>query len=289
MQQSKRKLGALLLLLFLCAFLHGCSDDTVIPVDFPWEEESLPALGALGEEFAEIPVEITLPPEEPVLDEEGNEIPSPAPTTYVYNEMENSGSAVEQYVALLTGPDYEFAIVNAAGKLVDPPDYTEEEGFVVLSRANIHTQTMLRFTVLWEPGICTINLYRVDALEARTDTEEPRREISPTGEVSRQSGSSSGSSAGGGGSGMAAEEVVTFFQNLSPATLGLEGEGMADYHIYYMDGKVLINGNTCSRVRIYTTSYPEESNAFLGTFLVSNGGQIYKHDIETDTMIELSR
>ena len=289
MHRQKRQFCAVFLLLCLCAFLHGCSDETVIPIDFPWEEEALPALGALSEEFASIPVVATFPPEEPDLDEEGNEIPSPEPITYVYNDLENSGSAVEQYVALLTGPDYSFGIVNAAGRVVGPPDYTQEEGFVVLSRANVHTETMLRFTVLWEPGICTINLYRVDALEARTDPEEPRREISPTGEISRQDSSSSNASATSGGGAMTAEEVVSFFQNLSPSTLGLEGESMTEYHVYYMDGKVLVNGDPCSRVRIYTTSYPEESNAFIGTFLIGTSGQIYKHDIETDTMLELPR
>lgn len=288
MQRSPKTFAVLCILMGLLTLLSACGkkDETVIPMSFPFEEESLPALAAIGAEDSGVLVETIFPEDaETTLDEDGNEVPTVDPISYVYNELENSGVSVEKYVALLTGPDYEFGIVNAAGKSVPPPDYTQEEGFVVLSRGNISTQAMLRVTVIWELNACTINLYRVDALPARTDPSEPRREISPTGEV--VTADPAAAAAEGGKS---AEEVVRFFENISPSALGLPGETMAQYNVYYMDGKVLINGESCGRVRIYEISYPEESNHFMGTFLISaDSGRIYKHDAENDAMIELTK
>lgn len=289
MQKIKTPLALLCLLFLLCLALAGCKgkDTSTIPIDFEWEEDALPALGSVSEEYADAKVETTFPDEdkEPELDEEGNEIASVDPIVYSYSGLEDSGQAVSDYVDLLTSSEYSFGVVNSLGQMIDPPDFTAEKGLLVLSRGNLHTKKMLRFTIEWEPNECTVSVYRVDALPARTDPNEPIREISPTGEVITVENPNKPSSGG-----KAADDIVTTFENMTPAELGLPGESMDEYNVYYVDGQVLVNDEPCSRVRIYVTGYPEETNVFMGTFLMgSSSGRIYQHDTDTDEMTEIRR
>ncbi len=275
--------------------LSACGKEKTIPQIFLLENDHLPTLSVIGKEHAGKLVETNIPKElKPALDHRGEELPSTEPITYSYTQLEDSGDAVRRYVEILSGTEYGFGIVNAAGQSVPPPDYTQEEGFVVLSRANVLSKKMLRFTMIWEPGSCTINLYQVDGLPARTDPSEPKREISPSGEIIYEDPAIPKTNANStptmnSSAPMDAGDIVYFFERLSPSTLGLDGSNMEAYTVYYLEGKVTVNEERCSRVRIYSISYPEESNYFLGTFLISEqSGRLYKHDIDNDIMIELN-
>ncbi len=269
-RRTIRLLGFLLLLSLL---LVGCKKNNpdLGPSSYILEDESVPALCVVGDDFGIYEVL----EEEASLDEEGNPLPhDPSRQVHTYRELEHAGQTIEQYVAVLTDPKIGFGVVNAAGSAVPPPDYSQETGFVVLSRGDHETKKLLRLTITWEEAGCTVVANLMDALPARTAGEEQKN---ASNEISRSSTS-----------GMSAAEVVTFFEGLSPDALGLNGNDMSDYNVYYMDGKVMINGEACMRVRIYQHNPVAETNIFIGTFLVSgNQAHIFKHNPQSDKMEQL--
>jgi hypothetical protein len=189
---------------------------------------------------------------------------------YYYSELPNGGPDIQAYVeGLMTASDLDLNPVNAAGRSVPLPDFSQQEGFVLLSMADLDTECMLRVLVSWAGSSCIV---RVSIVEA----PRPSRGEAVDGLTS------------GGGS-LTAEETVSYFETLPPAVLGLEGDSMANYNIYYLDGKVLVNGEPCSRVRIYAESPPEGSNAYMGTFLVTSGrAHLYRLDLLTEEVVELN-
>lgn len=191
---------------------------------------------------------------------------------YYYSELPNGGLDIQTYVeGLMADSDLDLNPVNAAGRSVPLPDFSQQEGFVLLSMADLETECMLRVLVSWAGSSCIV---RVSIVEA----PRPSQGETADGSMSEVGGN------------LTAEETVSYFQKLSPAVLGLEGDSMDDYNIYYLDGKVLVNEEPCSRVRIYAESPPEGSNAYRGTFLVTgNRSHLYQLDLLTQEVVELSR
>ncbi|MBP1758512.1 MAG: hypothetical protein H6Q61_761, partial [Firmicutes bacterium] len=189
---------------------------------------------------------------------------------YEYSGLPGGGLDIQTYVeALMNTEGLDLNPVNSAARSVPLPDFTTNEGFALLSMANLDDENMLRVLVSWAGSTCII---RVSIVEAPRPSE---------GDPTPASMSTSG---------LSAEETVAFFQGLSPAVLGLEGEDMGAYNIYYLDGKVLVDDQPCSRVRIYAVSSPEGSNAYLGTFLVNGSRtQLYQLDLLTKKVIALNR
>lgn len=89
------------------------------------------------------------------------------------------------------------------------------------------------------------------------------------------------------GAAMTMWEAQNFLQELEPSVLGLEGESMEDYHIYAIDGSVLVNGQPCMRLNVYSRE-EGQSNEVAGIYLMSRDGQhLYLLDEEAKSVKEI--
>ena len=285
---KQRVRGLVSLLIFLCVFLllTSCKKEDGPPMSYQIGIYTVPSLHQILETEAIVLDSYTIPEEAvdsdnsaekgsgkglPVDSPSAEKSPVTAPLqVYEYSGLPGGGLDIQTYVeALMNTEGLDLNPVNSAARSVPLPDFTTNEGFVLLSMVNLDDENMLRVLVSWAGSTCII---RVSIVEAPRPSE---------GDPTPASMSTSG---------LSAEETVAFFQGLSPAVLGLEGEDMGAYNIYYLDGKVLVDDQPCSRVRIYAVSSPEGSNAYLGTFLVNGSRtQLYQLDLLTKKVIALNR
>jgi len=285
----KRGPQRLLFLLFLFIFpllLPACKKQDSPPMSYQIENYTIPSLHqVLGTDAVvldsfEIPeAEQESEEKDGIDDRKGTPGSSPAPESvaatvpqqvFYYSALPHGGLDVQTYVeGLMDTKGLDLNPVNAAARSVSLPDFSQNESFVLLSMADLDTERMLRVLVSWAGSSCIVRVSIVDA---------PRPSQGDAVNVPA-------STAGGS---LTAEETVDYFENLAPVVLGLEGNNMDAYNVYYLDGKVLVNGEPCSRVRIYSESPPEGSNAYVGTFLVAGSrAHLYRLDLLTEEVVEL--
>ena len=76
---------------------------------------------------------------------------------------------------------------------------------------------------------------------------------------------------------MTLASAVDHFKSISPASLGLSGASMEEYHIQSQDGVVMVDGAPCMQLRVYSNQNVEQTNEFMGSFLMtSDGAHIYR-------------
>ena len=294
-KQVPQRLLFLLFLLLVPLLLTACKKQDSPPMSYQIENYTIPSLHqVLGTDVGvldsfEIPEADEESEEKDGAEESKGTLGSnPSPESgaatvpqqvFYYSELPHGGLDVQTYAeGLMDTPDLDLNPVNAAARSVPLPDFTEEEGFVLLSMSDLNTERMLRVLLSWAGSSCIV---RVSIMDAPRPSQGDAVDIPTSAESGSPTSSASGS--------LTAKETVTYFQSLSPAVLGLEGDSMDAYNIYYLDGKVLVNDSPCSRVRIYAESPPEGSNAYVGTFLVAgNRAHLYRLDLLTEEVVELN-
>lgn len=215
----------------LCLPLAACGDEAGAPeppAAYEIGGEHIPSLDeSLGEEGYELTAA-----EAPV---EGAE---PEAYQYTYAGLPSGGLAVGEYAALLTGEDYGFEPVDGTGGAAEAPDYTAEEGAVVLARPAEEEGRILRLSLAWTATGCTVELER------------------PAGSVARPAQP------------MTNNDAVAFLKELSPTQLGLEGESMGPYLVYPVEGQVLVDGVPCLRLNVYLRD-GAQVNRIVGTYMLT--------------------
>ncbi len=285
-QVLHQRLLFLLLLLSFSLLLAACQGQDAPLMSYQINDYTIPSLHqVLGTDVGVLD-SYEIPEEDPNGDgddgadaRKGTPVSTSAPESgtdpmpqqvYYYSELPHGGLDVQTYVeGVMAAQGLDLNPVNAAARSVPLPDFSQEEGFVLLSMADLNTERMLRVLVSWAGSSCIVKVSMAEA-------PRPSQGDAAEGLASAASGS------------LSAKETVTYFQGLPPAVLGLEGNSMETYHIYYLDGRVLVNGEPCSRVRIYADSLPEGSNAYMGTYLVTgNRAHLYRLDLVTEEVVEL--
>ena len=180
-----------------------------------------------------------------------------AENQYAYDKLASGGDAVSQYVGSLTSGDDAFSVVDENGAQTAPPDYTAETGTVILARAASESGRILRMEISWTAADCRITLTR------------------PTGEI-----------AGAAADPMTNDEAVAYLQGLKPAELDLPGSSMKGYHIYPVDGMVLVNGAACLKLQICQVDKASGSNRIAGIYLLS-ADKVHLYRLENDGVTEL--
>ena len=87
---------------------------------------------------------------------------------------------------------------------------------------------------------------------------------------------------------MTTAEVVSYIEHLSPSVLGLEGDSMDDYELFASESIILVDGRTCTQVRVYGDG-PAGTNEIKGIYFLSRDGKryLYRYDEETNTVEQL--
>lgn len=185
---------------------------------------------------------------------------------YAYTKLEETGDIVSRYAAFLTGADVGFSVSDGQGAEAEPPDYTQAQGEVFMTRPSVVEDHLLQVSVSWEEEAIYITLTRPEG--AAQPEEEPEPEN------------------------MTNDDLINYLKGLSPARLGLTGQSMNDYQLYPQDGAVRVNGVPCRKVQVYHLRIPddgdqdEEFNEIAGIYLITGDCQhIYR--LENGTVQEM--
>ncbi len=214
---------------------------------------------------------------------------------YTYDGLTDSGTVAQNYVAELTSEENGFVVVDENYVQAHQPDYTAEEDQVLLaktleegssqeeetsetsSEASSESQDsedegsvedqegeLLTIQVAWMPGQCMVTV----------GTDQGTIQLAEDGETVVP---------------MSENEMVDYFNSLTPQELGLPGDSMDEYEVYPMGGNVLVDGRPCVKIQVYNRNNAEDTNQFEGLYLMSSGGEyIYQVDMATGKAIQLS-
>jgi len=179
---------------------------------------------------------------------------------YVYSDLSETGPTVEQYVQRLTDVEAGFFLCdNEGNETEEAPDFTLEEGEVILHRALEEEDACVELVIHWTEDTCSI---QTGVVEVEAKEEE----------------------------GKTMQEVAEYFAACKPSDLGLEGESMVEYEIYPLDAVVHVDGVQCFRVNIYDREEGVETNVIRGIYLLSGDmGRLYRLDPETETVTLLRK
>ena len=206
--------------------------------------------------------------------------------TYTYSGLSSAGTTAQDYAGQLRGSESGFSIVDEEYVKTDAPDFTQPEGEVLLAKNLESTAApegggedkegegeasappaedmVLYVRVSWSEGTCVVS---ADEAPGKVTAPPPTPAPPP---------------------GLSMMEAEDYFKSLSPADLGLPGESMEDFSIYTMSGAVLVDGNPCVRMNVYSNDNPQHTNELVGCFLMNgNGTHLYRLDTATNTVEEL--
>jgi len=245
------------------------------PYEYILKENEVPitALPVTGEQVLVYREELVPePPAEPegtgeADGEEGEAAAEPAEETeaftkilYRYEGLQNAGSLVSAYAALMTTEDAGFSAVDETLLRIDLPELGES-GSVQLARnvpenedgsgGGVHS-----LLLDWRGDTCTVTL---DMPEGRVRDPKPAAQT-PS----------------------APSRGLADLEAMHPSKLGLPGESMESYELMPQEGSVRIAGTTCMRVNIY-----DEDSQIAGSVFLSNDGRLYKLDEAANAVVEL--
>lgn len=229
--------------------------------------------------------------------------------TYSYTNLVDAGKAAQTYAGQLAGEDPRFTVVDEEFVIQrEKPDYTAAEGMVLLAR-NVPveepeatatpeadpteevsqdpdasaaptptptptpepepTQPPITYVhtvrITWSPGVCVV-----------TVDEEIGKVTSPPPSTQRPNQS------------ISIWDAEDRLEAMDPAQLGLTGASMDEYEVIPMDGTQMVDGRPCVCMYVYSSHNSANSNAYMGSYLMSLDGQhLYRLDPNTNEVIEL--
>lgn len=251
---KKRKLVVQILsALSMLLILGSCGKEKAAPSAYEIGGESIPSLStALAEEDAARLASEELPSESQALEPDAQFI-------YRYEELTFGNQAAEEYVTLLTAEDMGFQVVDAEDRIAETPDFSAGDGQVSLAKPSSEDGRLLQMNIAWAAESCDITVTR------------------PKGKIAAEKVEP-----------MTTPDALHFLENLSPSTLGLEGESMSEYRVYALEGQVMVNGIPCIQMQVYKNDLPEGSNAISGSYMLTGDKKhLYRHE-EGGSVVELS-
>ena len=218
------------------------------PVNYDYDTgDSLPSLSAA----------VALPEEMSFSEEEDKESGT---VTYCYADLTDTGEYVSKYVDILESM-YTCSVIDAQGVLQTEQSVSGDTGDIYVGAEAPGGGGVLQLHIVWDEASCSIS----PALLADQKITEPEPEPSSS-------------------SSLTLDEAIQFFQELSPATLGLDGSSMAAYEIYPDEGLVMVDNQPCIPVKVYGGA----ERRFAGSYLLSlDGSRLYQTDLSSDQVQEL--
>lgn len=235
-------------------FLSGCGGDSAsLPETYAVGEESMPALGMVGAVGTE-GTTFTAPGDEEE-NEEGSEEESKT-LSYVYSGLSSGRAEAEIYVTALM-VNYDYKAIDEEGIIQEAPDFSTEEGSVLLGKNTEAGDGILQLALQWTADSCTVDVSFVEGLQVSEPKPLPSLTVT---------------------------EAVDTIEGLSPSQLGLEGTSMDAYLVYAREGYVLVDGEACYQLDVYN-----EDHSIQETCLLSLDGQLlYSLDRSTGQITELT-
>ena len=232
--------------------------------------------------------------------------------TYTYTDLADAGKVAETYVDQLKSAEDHFSIVDEEFvRQSDAPDFTTEEGMVLMARNLPKPEPTA--TPAPEP---------TPTPEGEDDSAAPEESVTPSAEPSAEPTEPAEPAEEApdlvltvritwspGQCVVTADEeegrvtsppppapaqhpvtqrgAMQILEGMSPAELGLPGDSMEAYEIIPMDGTEMVNDLTAIRMHVYGSS-SSGANDFLGSYLMTiDGDHLYRVDPITDEIIEV--
>lgn len=279
------KRAAIAVILVSLLGLSGCSK-LESPEEYTIQEESVISFSAvLGDDAGKLTA--LTAPEEPEeekdkdkeKDKDGEEETQseeepaeelPEEYIYEYGKLEAGGTAMETYVTALLALEAPFAPVNEDMTPAELPDFTAEEGALILLRATAQETIFFRLDLSWTKEGCIVGVTAPE-IDLPDPEEEPEPEPEPEEPET-----------------LTPTELTDYIASLPPSTFELEGESMSEYRVYFSEGSVMVDGKLCSKVQIYQIHQPEGSNAFVGNYIIARDkSHIYRVE-DGNIVVDLS-
>lgn len=246
-------------------------------------------------------------------DESGAKAEKAKTITYTYTNLNDAGKAAGTYAGQLAKESPGFSVVDEEFvRQTDQPDYTTDEGMVLLAR---NVPVVKEETAETEPvkledfqnavqGILlgSGNGFGSGLLEPlpAPEKEEPityvhtvRITWSPgecvvTADEEVGKVTSPVNNTVPAGQALSIRGAQKRMQEMAPIQLGLEGESMDEYELIPMDATELVDGVACIRINVYNGSDSVNPNRFRGSYLMSiDGLHMYRLYTGTNEIVEL--
>ena len=235
---NRWKIRPALIGLALLLALSGCGGGGAeMPETYAVGDDSLPALGTVGGPGAE---GTTFTTEE---SDDGSSV------TYVYSGLVSGGAEAEIYVDALTA-DGTCSVIDESGVIQEAPDFTAEEGSVLVGKNTQAGDGILQAALQWTADSCTVTVSVAEGLQVTEPQDEPTITLT---------------------------QAVDCIKSTEPSQLGLTGTSMADYLVYPQDGYVLVDGEACYQMNIYSQDHSIQETCMLSL----DGRTLYRLDQAT--------
>lgn len=191
---------------------------------------------------------------------------------YVY-DITTPAAVVDRYLDAVLGGEEKFVLVDETClPLEERPVLEDTLGALTLVRPSVQEGHLFQMVIGWsEASILTVRVSAPEGAIRKPDKKEP---------------------------GLGAEVIETIpltaqiekIQNMDPSRLGFDGESMADYEIYPVEGFVKVDDLDCRRFNIYVRRpsgeghYPDLEGIIL---LSADQEHIFRLDPESNAVTEL--
>lgn len=203
--------------------------------------------------------------EEEVPKEEGEEETIPTVSViYRYDYLADLQQTVVNYIDQLTDEENGFAIVDETLlPLRRKPNFHVPAGMLLLARNSRGEEGTVDLVELaWQDETCQVTV---------THGPGTVRELKPIQLLS-------------------STEAVDYIKRMKPSMLQLDGDSMADYEVYALEGGVLVNNYPCIRLNIYRKTEGKTGNEIMGRYYLSADGEhLYLQNEDTGVVEELPR
>lgn len=228
--------------------------------------------------------------------------------TYTYSSLVDAGKAAETYAGQLAQESPSFSLVDEEFvRRTEKPDYTAEEGMVLLAR-NVPAKAAEPEPAP-SPEPEPSGSADPDGSAEPAPTPEPTPEPEPTPPpvtyvhtvriswapgvcvvtADEQEGLvTSPPTAAAANHSVSQRGAKQILQEMDPAQLELTGTSMDEYEVMPVDGAEIVDGRPCIRLYVYSDNNQPNSNEIMGSYLMSiDGEHLYKVDPVTDEIREL--
>ena len=167
---------------------------------------------------------------------------------------------------MLRGEEQGFQVIDRENRRVEEEPVTDVlAGEVFLGKAAVATteeggSRILRVVVGWSEYAVAVQVAYIDGkilppLKAEEESDEENNAQGATG----------------------LSDQLSYFNDLAPEKLGLDGDSMSEYMTFPQQGWVMVDDIRCRKLNVYRLDEQTAINVFVGTFYLSSDlNQLYK-------------
>ncbi len=259
--------------LALALLLSGCGgDEGGAPSEYPTSGDPVPALTEFVME--EVP-EGEEEPEEPkvasfVSSEPGTAPDGTAGIVYHYTALPDGGNSIRQYVGALTAEEMGFVVVSPHNGWETSFTFSADADAIHITKNPLEATTDTYLYITWDGNTASVLVYErpavaegEEALPLIPDPNNPEASSPP--------------------------EALNFVMSLAPSLLGLDGDSMSKYEVYFQQGLVQVDDTPCMQLRVYELREPELTNVYRETYFLSADLKLlFKLDRDSGAVEEIS-